>query len=59
MEDFQHTRHMSSETDERAKQVAHQRLIKGFRREEEEFNRSHLLYGDDHIEKDHDKPPRS
>ena len=56
MENFQRTRHATSETDERAKQVAHQRLIKGFRRDEEEFNRSHLLYGDDHIERDADKP---
>ncbi|NJC88007.1 MAG: hypothetical protein FIB02_05660 [Desulfuromonas sp.] len=39
------------DTDELADQATHQRLLRGFRREEEEYNRSHLLYGDDHIER--------
>lgn len=56
MEDHQRNRHEAGGIDRLAAQVTHQRLIKGFRREEEEYNRSHLLYGDDHIERDQAKP---
>lgn len=58
MEDSRQIRCATSDTDELVKQVAHQRLIKGFRREEEEYNRSHLLYGDDHIEREQERAPR-
>jgi len=58
MEDSPRIRCATSDTDDLVKQVAHQRLIKGFRREEEEYNRSHLLYGNDHIERDLQKAPR-
>lgn len=47
------------DTDELADQATYQRLLKGFRREEEEYHRSHLLYGDDHLEREPEKRPRT
>lgn len=59
MEEFKRNRPATGGADNVAEQVAHQRLVKGFRREEEEYNRSHLLYGDDHIEREEAKPKPS
>ncbi|MHB8709557.1 MAG: hypothetical protein ACYC9I_11830 [Desulfuromonadales bacterium] len=59
MEDLWRIRGAVCDTDEMADQATYQRLLKGFRREEEEYHRSHLLYGDDHIEREPGKIPRS
>lgn len=57
MEDLWRIRGAVVDTDALADQATLQRLLRGFRREEEEYNRRHLLYGDDHIEREHEKPP--
>lgn len=58
MADDRHNRQAACDIDHAADQVTLQRLLKGFRREEEEYHRNHLLYGDDHIERDQEKGPR-
>lgn len=59
MEDHRRNRGAVFDTDELADQATYQRLLKGFRREEEEYHRSHLLYGDDHIEREPGKIPHT
>lgn len=59
MEDLCCPRGAVIDMDKLADQATYRRLLKGFRREEEEYHRNHLLYGDDHLERDHDKIPRT
>ncbi len=59
MEDLWRIRSAIMNTDDLADQATYQRLLRGFRREEEENHRRHLLYGDDHIEKPPEKIPRT
>lgn len=59
MEDLWRIRRAVIDTDDLADQATYQRLLKGFRREEEEYHRNHLLYGDDHIDRIPEKIPRS
>lgn len=58
MEDLWRIRSAVIDTDELADQATYQRLLKGFRREEQKYHRDHLLYGDDHLERVHEKIPR-
>lgn len=50
MEDLWRLRGAVLDRDELADQATYQRLLKGFRAEEEEKHRRRLLFGDDHIE---------
>jgi hypothetical protein len=59
MEDLRRIRSAVLNTDDPADQATYQRLLKVFRREEEENHRRHLLYGDDHIEKPPENIPRT
>lgn len=59
MEDLWRLRGAVIDTDDLADQATYQRLLKGFRREEQEYHRNHLLYGDDHLERDQEKIPRT
>jgi hypothetical protein len=59
MEDLWRIRCAVLDTDDLAAQAAYQRLLKGFRREEEEGHRRRLLYGDDHLERVQEKIPRT
>lgn len=38
-----------------ADRAQYDRLIRGFREEEERYNRDHLLYGSDHLTRDDSK----
>ncbi len=58
MEDLWRLRNAVLDTDDLADQATYQRLLKGFRREEEDGHRRRLLYGDDHLERVQDKIPR-
>ena len=55
MDDLWRIRCAVIDTDDLADQATYQRLIRGFRREEEEGHRRRLLYGDDHIERVQEK----
>lgn len=57
MADNRNNRQAACDIDHVADQVTHQRLLRGFCRAEEEYNRNHLLYGDDHIERAPRKEP--
>lgn len=59
MEDLWRIRSAVIDMDKLADQATYRRLLKGFRREEEEYHRNHLLYGDDHLERDQEKIPRT
>jgi hypothetical protein len=58
MEDLWRLRGAVLDTDDLADQATYQRLLKGFRREEEDGHRRRLLYGDDHLERDKEQIPR-
>lgn len=58
MEELWRIRSAVIDTDELADQATYQRLLKGFRREEEDGHRRRLLFGDDHLEREHEKIPR-
>jgi hypothetical protein len=59
MEDLWRIRGAVIDTDDLADQATYQRLLKGFRQEEEESHRRHLLYGDEHLERIPEKIPRT
>ncbi|TLM64266.1 MAG: hypothetical protein FDZ69_11915 [Deltaproteobacteria bacterium] len=58
MEDLRRIRNAADEFDGLAKEAAYQRLLKGFRREEEEGHRRRLLFGDAHLERGEEKMTR-
>lgn len=58
MEDLWRIRSAVLDLDDLADEATYQRLLKGFRREEEEGHRRRLLFGDDHLERDAEKIPR-
>jgi hypothetical protein len=58
MEDLWRLRSAVIDTDDLADQATYQRLLKGFRREEEDGHRRRLLFGDDHLEREQEKIPR-
>ena len=58
MEELWRIRCAVIDTDDLADQATYQRLLKGFRREEEEGHRRRLLYGEDHLERIQEKIPR-
>jgi hypothetical protein len=58
MEDLWRLRSAVLDTDDLADQATYQRLLKGFRREEEEGHRRRLLYGDDQLDRPPEKIPR-
>ena len=58
MDDLWHVRCAVVDTDDSAYQATHQRLLRVFRREEEEGHRRRLLYGDAHIERSQELSPR-
>jgi hypothetical protein len=58
MEDLWRLRSAVLDTDDLAEQATYQRLLKGFRREEEEGHRRRLLYGDDQLDRPPEKIPR-
>lgn len=51
MDDLRRLRDAGSDRDQLADQATHQRLLKGFRSEEEAGHRRRLLFGDDRIER--------
>ena len=59
MEDLWRIRCAVLDSDDLAAQATYQRLLKRFRREEEEGHRRRLLYGDDHLERVQEKIPRT
>jgi hypothetical protein len=58
MEDLWRLRGAVLDRDELADQATYQRLLRGFRAEEEEAHRRRLLYGDDRIDPVREKGPR-
>jgi hypothetical protein len=58
MEDLWRIRSAVVDLDDLADEATYQRLLKGFRREEEEGHRRRLLFGDDHLERVQEKIPR-
>jgi hypothetical protein len=58
MEDLWRLRGAVLDRDELADQATYQRLLKGFRAEEEEAHRRRLLFGDDRIDPVREQPSR-
>jgi len=58
MEDLWRIRGAVLDTDDLADQATYQRLLRGFRAEEEAGHRRRLLYGDDRLERPTEKIPR-
>jgi hypothetical protein len=58
MEELRRNRGAVLDTDDLADQATYQRLLRGFRAEEEAGHRRRLLYGDDRLERPADKLPR-
>jgi len=59
MEELWRIRGTVLDTDDLADQAAYQRLLRGFRAEEEAGHRRRLLYGDDRLERPAEKLPRA
>ena len=58
MEELWRIRGTVLDTDDLADQAAYQRLLRGFRAEEEAGHRRRLLYGDDRFARPAEKSPR-
>lgn len=58
MEELWRIRGAVLDTDDLVDQVTYQRLLSGFRAEEEAGHRRRLLYGDDRFAPEAEQPPR-
>ena len=57
MEDLWKVSKIDYRIDTVADRAQYERIVRRFREEEERYNRDHLLYGDDHLERDTPPPP--